>query len=297
MSPSPLAALLALLLLGTASPVRAQPSPCQTGNRRLPLKEGPVPPAEICISPGLSTSLLFDRDLAVRETELEGQSRFERTETNIRSLILVPSGKLLQGERLRLTVRFAGGESPQSATFLLVVRPEAERQVDVVRAPRSVEACQAELARKEEELRGCQGSHGPAPQSGLARLLAYRVFGSRPPISERALAPGPAGLPPKAALVAFTLLLHSAGSRRVVEVAFTNKEVSKPWRAAGALFTSASGKTLAPLDIVQPSFSQKRLSVWVEVESPPEGFVEPYSLQLWDEDKARPITLPGLDLR
>jgi uncharacterized protein (TIGR02268 family) len=299
MSPSPPAALLALLLLGTASTVWAQPSPCQTGNRRIPLKEGSAPAAEICISPGLSTTLLFDRDLAVPGMELQGQARFERVETNPRSVILVPSGKLALGERLALTVRFAGNEAPLSATFVLVVRTEAERQVDVSRPPRSCEACQAELARKEEELRSCQSAHGPAPQSGLARLLAHNVFGDVFKIPNRPLESEPPVLTPKAALGVTRLSLHFIGPRRVVEVALVNRDPSKPWTAAGALVTSASGKPLEPLDLVQrgPMAPGRTASVWVELESPAESFPGTYSLQLWDEDKARTITLSGLNLR
>lgn len=298
MSPSPPAALLALLLLGTASTVWAQPSPCQTGNRRIPLKEGSAPAAEICISPGLSTTLLFDRDLAEAGVGLEGQSRFERVEANARSMILVPSGKLMLGERLRLTVRFVGSEAPLSATFVLVVRPEAERQVDVVRAPRCSEACQAELARKEEELRSCQSAHGPAPKSGLARLLAHNAFGGAF-IPSRGLGFEPPVLTPRAALEVTRLSLHFIGYRRVVEVALANRDPSKPWRVAGALVTSASGKPLEPLDTVQPSPAApgKTAAVWVELEGSAENFPGTYSLQLWDEDKARTITLSGLNLR
>ena len=110
--PLPPAALLALLLLGTASTVWAQPSPCQTGNRRIPLKEGSAPSAEICISPGLSTTLLFDRDLAEAGVGLEGQSRFERVKPIPGPIILVPSGKLILGERLRLTCASRGARHP-----------------------------------------------------------------------------------------------------------------------------------------------------------------------------------------
>jgi uncharacterized protein (TIGR02268 family) len=299
MSPSPPAALLALLLLGTASTVWAQPSPCQTGNRRIPLKEGSAPSAEICISPGLSTTLLFDRDLAEAGVGLEGQSRFERVEANARSMILIPSGKLMLGERLRLTVRFAGSEAPLGATFVLVVRPEAERQVDIVRAPRSCEACQAELARKEEELRSCQSAHGPAPQSGLARLLAHNVFGDVFTIPKRPLEFEPPVPTAKAALGVTRLNLHFIGHRRVVEVALVNKDPSKPWRVAGALVTSASGKPLEPLDVVQlvPAFPGKAAAVWVELQGSAESFPGTYSLQLWDEDKAHTLTLSGLNLR
>lgn len=298
MPPSPLAALLALLLLGTASAAWAQPSPCQTGNRRIPLKEGPAPLAELCVSPGQATLLLFDRSLAGSRLELESQARFERVETTDKSLILVPSGKLLLGERLRLTVRFAEGESPLSATFVLVVRPEAERQVEVVRPPRSAEACQAELARKEEELRGCQGAPALHPRSGLARLLAQHTLGDST-IPKRALQSEPPVLSPKAALEAFGLTLHFINFRRVVEVPLKNTEASKPWRVGGGRLTSASGKELELLDAVQraPIAPGKKLSVWVELDVPPESAAESYTLQLWDEDKARAVTLPGLNLR
>ena len=46
---------------------------------------------ELCISPGLSTTLLFDRELAKDAVELEGRERFRRVEAAGSLLVLVPS--------------------------------------------------------------------------------------------------------------------------------------------------------------------------------------------------------------
>jgi uncharacterized protein (TIGR02268 family) len=295
------ALLLALLLLGVASPAQAQPSPCQTGVRRLELEGGSAPPPEICISPGLTTALLFDRELA-EPVELEGRPRFERVDALGQAVLLLPSAKLSPGERLRLTVRFKAAEAPTSGTFLLVVhRDQAERQVEITRAPSRPAACQAELARKEAELQRCLGglptATGPDRQDSLARLLAAGAFGrggllARPLAFE---APSPA---PSTALQVAGLHLHRTPRRLVVQVVLVNLEPVKPWRAGGALVTTASGQELAPLLVVQPAplVPGSVGSVWVELEAPDEKLLERCTLRLWDEDTARTLTFPGLAL-
>lgn len=297
MSPSPPALLLALLLLGTASTAWAQPSPCQTGRRRIELKEGAAPPPEICISPGLVTSLLFDRELAPK-VELEGRPRFERVEAMNRTMLLVPSEKLAPGDRLQLTVRFTGTEAPASASFILVVhRDEADGRVDIFSAPRCPEACQAEIARKEEELRSCREGQPPRSRGGLARLLIDGAFDDNP-LPQRLLDLPPPILTPGAAFRVTRLRLHIAKDRLVLEANVVNNDPSRPLRLGGAAVTGASGKPLEPLDVVlpEPIPPRKNDSLWVEVTRPNERLPDGYSLQVWDEDKMRTFTLPGLKL-
>jgi len=302
MPPCPPALLLALLLLGMSATAWAQPSPCQTGVRRLELEGGSAPPPEICISPGLTTALLFDRELA-SPVELEGRARFERVEGLGKAMLLVPSAKLSPGERLRLTVRFTAAEGPPSATFVLVVhRDEAERQVEISRAPRRPEACQAELERKEAELQRCLHASDSAPlqdkQDSLARLLATEAI-ERDRLLARTLSFQAPSLAPGTALQVMRLKLHRIRTRIVVEVMLSNVDPVKPWQAGGALVTARSGKELEPLAVVQPAPLEPGgfASVWVELESPVGGFPESYTLQLWDEARARSLTLPGLKLR
>src|SRR5512139_2212673 len=124
--------LLALLFLASTSLAQTQVLPCQTEARRIELVAGSALPYELCISPGLSTTLLFERALEGDAVLLEGRERFRRVEAAGSLLVLVPSEQLNPGERLRLQVRFAEGAVPQRATFILVVhRGLAERQVEV----------------------------------------------------------------------------------------------------------------------------------------------------------------------
>jgi len=303
MSPCPPALLLALLLLGMASTAWAQTSPCQTGVRRLALEEGSAPPAEICISPGLTTALLFDRELA-SQVQLEGRARFERVDALGQSMLLLPSAKLSPGERLRLTVRFTGTEAPASATFVLVVhRDQAERQVEISRAPSRPAACQAELERKEAELQRCLAGQPAAAaaqgkQDSLARMLAEDVFG-REGLQARTLKFQAPSQAPATALQIGALKLHRIPRRLVVEVTLLNLDPVKPWRAGGALVTAASGQQLEPFLVVQlaPIGPGETDSVWVELEVADEKLLENGTLQLWDEDRTRTVTLPGLKLR
>ena len=301
MSPSSPALLLALLLLGMSSTAWAQTSSCQTEVRHLTLAEGSAPPPEICISPGVVTALLFDRELAT-PVELEGRPRFERVDAVGQSLLLLPSAKLSPGERLKLTVRFTAAEAPRSATFVLVVyRDQAERQVEISRAPSPPQACQAELVRKEAELQRCLAGLPPEAAQGqpdsLARLLADDVFG-REGLNARVLSFQAPSLAPNTALQVTELWLHRTPHRRVVELLLSNLDPLKPWRAGGARVTTASGQTLEPFLLVQPAplAPGETASVWVELEVLDEKSLESCTLRLWDEDTARTVTFPGLKL-
>ncbi len=133
---------------------------------------------EICISPGFSTTLSLDAPFVHASVALEGKERFALVDPGDTTLKLVPSEKLLPGERLRLTLRFEGDAAPASAAFILVVHAaEAEPYVEVHREKRTVESCRAELKANAAELQQCREENGrlraekDAPD-GLRGLIA-----------------------------------------------------------------------------------------------------------------------------
>ncbi|WP_224371452.1 DUF2381 family protein [Hyalangium versicolor] len=306
MRPSPREVLLALVLLVTASVAGAQPPPCQTAVRRieLPTGGGAVPP-ELCISPGLSTTVLFDRALVRDAVLLEGRERFRRVEALGSLLVLVPSEKLQPGERLSLKVRFADAEAPESVSFVLVVyRDQAERQVEVSRPARPADACQgevqrqeAELQRKEAELQRCLAERA-APPAGLeesallAQLLAQGAIDDNgltvQQLTFRKQLSSNEDMPQ---LIRVTV--YRAKTRIVVEVEMAMREGGKAWRTQGASLQQPSGPALQPW-IFQPAplLAGDSGSVWVEISN--RRVHGSYTLELWDEGKARTITVPGL---
>lgn len=298
MRPCSSAVLLALLLLVTASVARAQPSPCQNPVRRIALATSQSSLPELCISPGLSTTLLFDQEFARDAVELEGRERFRRVEATGSLLVLVPSEKLVPGERLRLKVRFTEGSTPASAAFVLVVyRDQAERQVEISRPP-APGTCQAELQRKEEELQRCldqRASPPPLPLASLAALMMENAVDPRLVTTRKITSPSliPA---PAEGLEVTKVTLYRSLSRLVVEVRVSNTDPEKPWMAAGATLLGQSGEVREPLHVLQlqPLDPGEFGQVWVEALAPPTGAIGPLTLEVWDSERARTFTLKGL---
>jgi uncharacterized protein (TIGR02268 family) len=298
MRPCSSAVLLALLLLVTASVARAQPSPCQNPVRRIELATSPRSPPELCISPGLSTTLLFDQELAKDAVELEGRERFRRVEATSSSLLLIPSEKLVPGERLRLKVRFTEGNTSASAEFVLVVyRDQAERQVELSR-PAAPGTCQAELQRKEEELQRCLDQLASPPPQAMSSLAALMMEGAIDPrlVTSREFS-SPSLMPAPAEGLAVTkYALHRSRSRFVMAVNVMNTDPEKPWMAAGATLLDSSGEVLTPLHVlqIQPLEPGDFGHVWVEALVPSMGAIGPLKLEVWDSERTRAFTLKGL---
>lgn len=298
MRPCSSAVLLALLLLVTASVARAQPSPCQNPVRRIELAASPSSLPELCISPGLSTTLLFDQELAKDAVELEGRERFQRVEATDSVLVLVPSEKLMPGERLQLKVRFTEAGTPASSAFVLrVYRDQAERQVEIFRPP-APGTCQAELQRKEEELQRCLDQRASPPPQALASLAALmmendidpRLLTSRE-VTSSSLIPAPAE-----GLAVTQVVLHRSLSRFVVEVHLGNTDPEKPWVAAGATLLGRSGEVLELFHVLQlhPLEPGEVGQAWVEAPLPLTGALGPLTLEVWDSERTRSFTLKGL---
>jgi uncharacterized protein (TIGR02268 family) len=112
---------------------------------------------EVCISPELTTAISLDADIQRESVTLEGRERFAKVEVSESILKLVPSEKLVPGERLRLTLRFKDGATPASMALILVVQAaQADTYVEVHREKRTVESCQQELRESAAELQQCR---------------------------------------------------------------------------------------------------------------------------------------------
>jgi uncharacterized protein (TIGR02268 family) len=282
MRPCSSAVLLALLLLVTASVARAQPSLCQNSVRRIELAASPSSLPELCISPGLSTILLFDQELAKDAVELEGRERFQRVETTSSALILVPSEKLVPGERLRLKVRLTEAGTPVSAEFALrVYRDQVERQVEISRPP-APGTCQAELQRKGEELQRCLdqlASPPPLPLGSLAALMMETAIDPRLVTSRKITSPSLIPTPAEG-LAVTQVQLHRSLSRFAVEVHLANTDPEKPWMAAGATLLGRSGEVLQLFHVLQlqPLEPGEVGQAWVEAPVPSMGALGPFTL-------------------
>jgi uncharacterized protein (TIGR02268 family) len=294
------ATLLACALLA-APEGHAQPEegPWAAQTRRIVLEAQRVgSPPEVRISPGVSTVLLFDSSLA--RVELPSRARFERVGEARDMLILIPSSRVEDGERLALTVHFADGAVPTSADLLLVVHPSlSERQVEVYRHPRTADSLRAELAEKEDAVRRCQGDvarlqAAQAQPDGLVGLWAAGAMNWRG-VAASEVTDTLVGRPRNALRVA-RAWAYRASSRVAVELHLDPGPVGEPWRAEGATLTGKAGATLRVLRVWQlaPGGPDEEERLMVEAEATDATSAGPYTLTVWSADGKRSVILSNL---
>jgi uncharacterized protein (TIGR02268 family) len=172
--------LVFFILQGT--PISQPPldGPCEDV-RRIELSLEPTAATrEVCVSPGLVTSFLFDKPAGV---DLQDEVRFMEVMRGRGSIGLVPPRDMAPGEHLRLTARFGDGASQESVTFVLMAYSgQATRQVEVYRDQRPRESYQLEVAQERAKVRQLLlDLHEMRSQlkraSGLRGLISSAVLG------------------------------------------------------------------------------------------------------------------------
>ncbi|WP_309888324.1 DUF2381 family protein [Archangium sp.] len=296
--------LVLLLLLLAGASAAAQPSlpPGDTGDapRLVELSAtAPKQVPELRIKPERLTMLLFGAPLKLAGVELEEREGFSRVTLLEDALLLMPSGTLGTGRRLKLRVRFVEGTVPTSADFLLVVSPtEAEPQVNIHLQPDGPPACwreaeaerlqlrqvRAELERERQKPDGLTGllANGQVDKTGLASksLKRTRDFTQRP---------GEA------------LEVRSATSYRARGVVALELEVDnlsgQPWTVAGASLAGEGGVRLKvvrvwPTAPLAPGAKRQRVLVEAEVtEAQARGR---FTLSLWQDGEPASVSLEGV---
>jgi uncharacterized protein (TIGR02268 family) len=298
------AVLVALALLGGAA-ATAQPRtlPCEMGTRHIELKSEPsgeVP--ELCIGPGLSTTLLFSgAELLSGGVTVEGRERFTLVEVGNTMLRLLPSERVAPGERLRLTVRFKDEAAPASAAFWLGVHPaHVEPLVEVYRQKRTVESYQQEAKEKDTQLHRCQEDNerlhaeqeGPR---GLAGLLALGLM-DRKGIAPKDLSDS-IGEHPGNVLRVGEIYSYRTTSRVAVELTLEPTQGMPPWRAVKAELLGPGRRSLR----VKPPWQREPLRfdvedkrVVVEADTTDEELQGSFTLKLWNEDGTRSLLVTGV---
>jgi uncharacterized protein (TIGR02268 family) len=252
---------------------------------------------EVQVSPGLSTTLFFDSEL--EQVELQEQERFLQATPSRDglSLPLRPSRKVHAGERLRLTVRFKDGAAPTRVDFLLVVHPAlAERQVDVLRHPRSVDSMQTDLVKTREENAQLRAENEwlraqrDLPD-GLTGLLHSRAVDK----SGITCWWGPGMQRPERALQIHTFLVCRARGQVVVRVEVASPAGESPWTAQGAKLTGPKGEELKA-SVWQPKPVAPGATVPLFIELPAKDLrtAGPFFLKLWEAEGPRTVTLSNI---
>jgi len=301
---SPSFALLALVLLD--GPAIAQPSAaiCQTGVQHVEFSAaltGEVP--TVCISPRQATTLSFDSEFMRESLTLEGREKFTVVDAGQSILKLVPSEKLVPGERLKLTARFKDDDAPAGAALHLVVHAvQATPYVEVHREKRTVESCERELKEKEAALQQCRADNERLrnERSGPGGIIGLRASGIMDGngVSSHEITKSIT----RAVTNAFStpgVTAYRSATRVAVEVDLEVPEDAPAWKPENAMLMLQGRKgvelkvvALWPPDPITPGVFGGGVSV--EAEAPPDVATGIFTLKLWDASGARTVTISGI---
>ncbi|HLL02026.1 MAG TPA: DUF2381 family protein [Myxococcaceae bacterium] len=297
-------ALAALTLLSQAPAAAGPPRlpECDEAQARLELATEPSAQVrEVCISPGLTTTFVFfGGELQPEGVALEGAGRFTVVEPSKRTLSMLPSDKLEPGERLKLTMRFAGAEAPAMATFLLVVHPaRATRQVEVFRHQRTLASYQQAEKEQAEKLQQCREENGrlhaqEGKPPGLTGLITSGRLGKEG-VAARELVDHK--LQPPVALEVWEAWSYRANGVVAVEFKLAFPEGTTPWAAMGAELARPSHLPLRVLSVwlePVPELEQPTVRVVVEAEATGAELGGTFNLKLWNAPGPGSFTLSGV---
>jgi uncharacterized protein (TIGR02268 family) len=301
---SPPIVLLVLVLLDGLPAAQSSVATCQTGVQHVELSAAPTGEvATVCISPGQTTTLSFDSDLMPESLMLEDRNDFTKLHVSESTVKLVPSEKLVPGEKLKLTVRFKDDDSPTNAALHLVVHAiQATPYVEVHREKRTVESCQRELREKEAALQQCRAENerlhnersGP---SGIIGLRASGIMGDKG-VSSRDITKGVT----EGATNALTLkgvTTYRSSMRVAVEVLLNVPEDAPAWKPENATLTlqGRKGFELKVVTLWAPEPTDPGAlggSVSVEADATPDVAAGTFTLKLWDASGTRTVTISGI---
>ncbi|MFY2561027.1 DUF2381 family protein [Corallococcus terminator] len=267
--------------------------------RRIELGTRHAPaPAEIFIRPGGTTVLLFDTPLARDAVTLEGRERFHRVVLAEDTLVLLPSDKLQEGTRLRLTLRYEDGSPLKAASFLLVVTPgHFDAQVEIVSAPPSVRdeltetaQLEGELLRLREENARLRAQQGP---TGLTGLFATGF------LSEQGLLGGALGqdlLATTQSILSRDTHAHAFRSRSRVAVALLLASAGghPPWTVSRATLTDTLSRRSRELRVWQSKplvDGDTEVLLVLETEANSRELQGTYTLELRDGKDSRTVII------
>jgi uncharacterized protein (TIGR02268 family) len=300
-------AALALTLLAAVPDVtQVPPLPdCQALQERVDLSPEPEGKAhELCISPGIVTTWLFEDSLPPGAVHLEVEAKDVMLVQVGRVVTLLPSERLIPGQRVNMTVRFDDGAAPASASFVLVVHPaRAQRQVEVFRQKRTMASYQQALQAREAEAQQCheQNAQLRAAQGrpdGLRGLRGAGLMGQGG-VAFRKLNRG-VTTRPGSVLKAPVATSYRASARVAVEVQLTLLAPvgTEPWEAEGAVLIGPGGRELPVLGVWQEApvtlGEEGEHFVMVEAEAKPEEAQGTFTLKLWGKGGMSPLTLDGV---
>lgn len=242
---------------------------------------------------GVATYLRFDAPIDRASVEVEGRAtRFRVVDPGERTITLEPALELGPEDKLVVRVRYKDGASPAVATLVLVSHPTlVDKEVEVVRRPRTLEALEAALAEKEAELAALKAQYGVGGPAGL--VFSGRIDWNG--VVVQRIEDVPTGI--QGGLKVTGGDGYRAGPWALAVVRVHNLPGQKPWVPGKARLTRADG---TPVKVLSVDMNKAQLApgeeglVAVEPESPYWKVGEVFRLELLDKSGVR--RLPILDV-
>lgn len=245
-----------LVLAGQARGAAVEQGACAGEDRPIQVKVGGEP-APICVGSGATAVLDFESAIVEGRTVVEGGDVKPYTGEDGRSVALVASPGAAVGAARRVTVYFADGLEPASATFpLVVVADGRQRQVKVLRQPRTAASLREEVEDLTRRLVQCE-SRGPTTAGGPAGALPELLAQNQELVSllawstarDYVVRPGFEGTVDGLR----TLLLAGGGGRpeAAVKIRVKNR-ASESWEVEEATLVSGSGEALTRVRTLTP---------------------------------------------
>ncbi len=236
---------------------------------------------------GVATYLRFNAPIDRASLEVEGrETRFKLVDPGEHTITLEVAVEPGPGEKLGLRVRYRDGANPAYATLALVSHPTlVDKEVEVVRRPRTVEALEATLAEKEAELAALKAVSGPAGFVFSGRLNLEGVE-ARP--FEQPSSGTQSGLKVAGGEG------YRAGPWALAVVRVRNLPGQKPWEPGEARLTLADG---TPVKVRSVEMNRAQLApgeeglVAVETEAPFWKAGEVLRLELLDKGGSRRLSI------
>nr|WP_239470771.1 DUF2381 family protein [Archangium violaceum] len=278
--------------MATPAAAQTQPPVRERQERQVLLPSNPnesVPEARVAAN--VATYLRFDAPIEKASVEVEGRpARFRWVDVGERLIAVEPSVDLGAEEKLVVRVRYKDGASPAVATLVLVTHPTlVDKEVEVVRRPRTVEALEAALAEKEATLAALQAESGPAGLVFSGRLDLGGVQARRMEV--------PSGA--QEGLKVVKGEAYRAGTWALAVVRVRNLPGQKPWAPGEARLARPDG---TPVKVRSVEMSKAQLApgeeglVAVETEAPFWKASEALRLELQDKSGSRRLSIPEVKL-
>ncbi|WP_233262225.1 DUF2381 family protein [Vitiosangium sp. GDMCC 1.1324] len=291
------------LLAGAAQ--ASEPAPlfrCAATARFDLAAESPEGARDVCVSADEPTTFFFDSRVAVGTVEFQPGGRLADWALGQEGLSLhvIPKGDYLSGERVKVTVRFADGAAPASASFWLVGHAaRGTRRVEVFRQPRPPDVLKKERDEAQAEARQCQEDKarllaerkGPGGLMGAAWLERAGVIAFKKLETLREQPANALRLDVGARSYSYTPTGESRPASVAVRLGLTNPG-AEPWTLAGAALVDTMGEEVA-LAVWQeaPIAANGAGAVVVGIEGERAQLGCPCTLKLWEAQGPRTVTI------